>query len=175
MKKVLFLAAFFSAYFSVQVHAQELKSEFLFDLEITVDPPQAIGPVLTGTRLIFPFKEGAVKSDKINGKILNCSGEWGLVTDPTTFKMDVRATIKTDDGALIYIAYTGYNYATAEKSALMRAGKGNELSPDEYYFRSVPVFETSAPKYAWLNHTIAVGVGRFPSPGKLIYRIYAIK
>jgi hypothetical protein len=175
MKKVIFLALFFSAGFYARVHAQELKSEFLFDLEISLNPPQAIGPVLTGTRLIFPFKEGAVKSDKINGKILDCSGEWGLVVDPTTFKMDVRATIKTDDGALIYIAYTGYNYATAEKSAQMRAGKGNELSPSDYYFRSVPVFETSDPKYAWLNHTVAIGVGRFPAPGKLIYRIYAIK
>lgn len=175
MKKVIFLVLFFSTCFYAQIHAQELKSEFLFDLEISLHPPQAIGPVLTGTRLIFPFKEGYVKGDKINGKILDCGGEWGLVTDSTTFKMDVRATIKTDDGALIYIAYTGYNYADGEKSALMRAGKGNELSPAEYYFRSVPVFETSSPKYAWLNHTVAVGVGRFPAPGKIIYRIYAIK
>lgn len=172
MKKVLFLAAFL---FSVQLHAQELRSEYLFDLELTVNPPQVIGPVLKGTRLIFPFKEGFVKSNKINGKILECSGEWGLVADSNTFKMDVRATIKTDDGALIYIAYTGYNYANAKNSAIMRAGKGYELSPDEYYFRSVPVFETSDPKYTWLNHTIAVGVGRFLAPGKLSYRIYAIK
>lgn len=175
MKKVIFLALFCSACFSAKVNAQELKSEFLFDLEITVNPPQAIGPVLTGTRLIFPFKEGAVKSDKINGTLLECSGEWGLVVDSTTFKMDVRATIKTDDGALIYIAYTGYNYANAKNSALMRAGNGYQLPTSEYYFRSVPVFETSSPKYAWLNHTVAVGVGRFPAPGKLIYRIYAIK
>ncbi|MGO4293302.1 DUF3237 domain-containing protein [Chitinophaga sp. RAB17] len=175
MKKVTFLAVFFSIYFCAQVNAQELKSAYLFDLEITVNPPQAIGPVLKGTRLIFPFKEGAIKGDKINGKMLDCSGEWGLVVDSTTFKMDVRATIKTDDGALIYIAYTGYNYASAANSALMRAGKGSELPTSEYYFRSTPVFETSSPKYAWLNHTIAVGVGHFPAPGKLIYRIYAIK
>lgn len=175
MKKVIFLAVLFSTCFYVHVRAQELKSEFLFDLEISLNPPQKIGPVLTGTRLIYPFKDGAVKSDKINGKILDCSGEWGLVVDTTTFKMDVRATIQTDDGALIYMAYSGYNHASAEKSAIMRSGKGYELSPSEYYFRSVPVFETSAPKYAWLNHTVAVGVGHFPAPGKIIYRIYAIK
>jgi hypothetical protein len=175
MKKVALLALFISTCFCAQIHAQELKSEFIFDLEISLDPPQAIGPVLKGTRLIFPFKEGQVKGDNINGKILNCGGEWGLVADSNTFKMDVRATIQTDDGALIYIAYTGYNYATGKNSALMRAGKGSELSPSDYYFRSVPVFETSAPKYAWLNHTVAVGVGRFPAPGKIIYRIYAIK
>ncbi|SEW36842.1 DUF3237 domain-containing protein [Chitinophaga arvensicola] len=173
MKKVAFLALFFSI--SIFVHAQELQSEFLFDFEISLHPPQAIGKVLTGTRLIYPFKDGQVKGDKINGKVLDCGGEWGLVVDSSTFKMDVRATIQTNDGALIYIAYSGYNYASGKNAVLMREGKGSELSPSDYYFRSVPVFETSSPKYAWLNHTVAVGVGRFPSPGKIIYRIYAIK
>ncbi|RFM26462.1 DUF3237 family protein [Deminuibacter soli] len=68
-----------------------------------------------------------------------------------------------------------FSYASGTNATLMRTGRGNELSPSDYYFRSVPVFETSAPKYAWLNHTVAVGVGSFPAPGKLIYRIYAIK
>ncbi|MBO9732127.1 MAG: DUF3237 domain-containing protein [Chitinophaga sp.] len=175
MKKVCCLILFLSTCFSIRMQAQELKSAFLFDLELSLNPPQVIGPVLTGTRLIFPFKSGAIKGDNINGKIIDCGGEWGLKVDSNTFKMDVRATIQTDDGALIYITYTGYSYASGKNAALMQEGKAHELSPNDYYFRSVPVFETSAPKYAWLNHTVAVGVGRFPAPGKLIYRIYTIK
>ncbi len=175
MKKTIYLAVLFSACFYVQMCAQELKSEFLFDLEINLDVPQTIGPVTKGTRLIFPFKDGSVKSDKINGKIMNCSADWGLVLDSTTFKIDVRATVKTDDGALIYIAYSGYDHASAKNYAKISAGKGSELSPNDYYFRTSVFFETSSPKYAWLNHTIAVGVGRFPGPGKVAYRIYAIK
>ena len=83
--------------FSQLTFAQELKSEFLFDLQISLNPPQAVGPVLKGTRVIFPFKDGSVKSDKINGKILDCSADWGLVLDSKTFKVDFRATIETDD------------------------------------------------------------------------------
>ena len=165
----------FSTCFYVKVYAQELKSEFLFDLEINLNAPQAVGPVLTGTRIIFPFKDGFVKSGKINGKILACSGEWGLVLDSTTFKIDVRATIETNDGALIYMTYSGYNHTDAKKFAMILAGKGNELSPSDYYFRSNPVFETGSSKYAWLNHTVAIGVGRFPESGKVAYRIYAVK
>jgi hypothetical protein len=37
---------------------------------------------------------------------------------------------------------------------------GEPVDPDEYYFRVTPFFETSAPKYAWLNKIVSVGVGR---------------
>ena len=62
-----------------------------------------------------------------------------------------------------------------EKTSFLRKdGKWDQVSPSDYYFRTNPVFETSSPKYAWLNHTIAVGVGRF-LPGKVAYRVFAIK
>jgi len=39
--------------------------------------------------------------------------------------------------------------------------------------RILPVFETAAAKYAWLNNVVAVGVYR-PDLGKIAYRIYRI-
>jgi uncharacterized protein DUF3237 len=174
---VVFAAAVFicSLFFHQQASAQELKSEFLFDLEIDLTPPQVVGPVLKGIRIISPFKDGFVKSDKINGKLLEGAGDWGLFIDSMTFKVDSRATIQTDDGALIYMTSSGYSYASAKISAMIGAGKSAELSPSDYYFRSSVAFETSSPKYAWLNRVIAVGVGRFPAAGKVAYQVYAIK
>jgi hypothetical protein len=175
MKKFIFSASICFLFFHQQILAQELKSEFLFGLEIDLNPPQVVGPGLKGIRLISPFKNGFVKSDKINGKILECSGDWGLIIDSATFKVDSRATIETDDGALIYITYSGYSHATAKIAALIGSGKGGELSPSDYYFRTSVSFETGSPKYAWLNYVVAIGVGRFPAAGKVAYRIYAIK
>jgi hypothetical protein len=175
MKKFIGLILLFAITFGQQSYAQELKSEFLFDLELNLDPPQAVGPVMKGTRVIFPFKDGIVKGNKINGKLLNPGADWGVIPDSTTFKVDVRTTIKTDDESLIYMTYTGYNHANAKNFAMISAGKGGELSTSDYYFRTAVFFETSAPKYAWLNHTVAVGVGRFSGPGKVAYRIYAIQ
>src|SRR5262245_40095722 len=37
---------------------------------------------------------------------------------------------------------------------------GRAADPAEYYFRTTPVFEIGSEKYAWLNRTVAVGVGR---------------
>ena len=97
MKKIIGLILFLAVSFGQQTFAQELKSEFLLDLEINLDPPQAVGPISKGTRLIFPFKDGTVKSDKINGKLLSSGADWGLLLDSNTFKVDVRTTVKTDD------------------------------------------------------------------------------
>jgi Protein of unknown function (DUF3237) len=175
MKKFIFSALICSLFFQQEISAQELKSEFLFDLAIDLNPPQVVGPVLKGLRLVSPFKDGFVKSDKINGKLLDHGGDWGLFLDSTTFKVDSRATIETDDGALIYIAYSGYSHSNAKIAALIGAGKGGELSPSDYYFRTNVSFETGSPKYAWLNYVVAIGVGRFPAAGKVDFQIYAIK
>lgn len=152
----------------------ELKSEFLFDMELNINAPQLIGPVLTGTRIIIPVEGGSIQGEKINGKVLTGS-DWGLNVGSTTFKMDCRTTIETDDGALIYITYSGYFHAEAEKFAFLSEGRTHELAPSDYYLRSVPIFETSFPKYSWLNHTVSIGIGYFPAAGKIVYRIYAIK
>lgn len=162
-------------FFQQRTFAQELRSDHLFDLQIDLKPPQVVGPVLKGTRLVSPFKDGFVKGDKINGKLLECGGDWGLIIDSTTFKVDSRATIETDDGALIYITYTGYSHSTAKVAALIGAGKGGELSTADYYFRTSVSFETGSPRYAWLNHTVGIGVGSFPAAGKVAFRMYAIR
>ena len=65
--------------------------------------------------------------------------------------------------------------AKGKKFAMIFSGKSNEVSPSDYYFRTTPVFETGSPKYAWLNHTVAIGVGSIPVNGNIVYRIYAVK
>ena len=176
MKKLICFIFFLSSIcFYQPLSAQDLKSEFLYELEADLNPPQVIGPVLTGTRIIFPAKSGFVRGPKLNGKILSGGGDWGLVVDSTTFKLDVRVTVETDDGALIFITYSGFVHTDGKRFAKIMEGKWDELTASDYYFRINPMFETSAPKYAWLNHTIAVGVGRFVKPGTVGYRVFAIK
>ena len=175
MKKYILFLFICSIFSHQQIFAQELKSEFLFDLAIDLHPPQVVGPVLKGIRLISLFENGVVKSDHINGKILEGGEDCGLILDSITFKVDSHATIETDDGALIYMTSSGYSHATAKISAMIGAGKGGELSPSDYYFRTSVAFETSSPRYAWLNRIVAIGVGRFPAAGQVAYRVYAIR
>jgi len=70
-------------------------------------------------------------------------------------RLDVRATIKTDDGALIYMTYNGIIKDTKESEA--RANKGEVLTSNDHYFIIAPTMETSAKKYEWLNSVQCIG------------------
>ena len=137
----------------------ELKYEFLFDLTGTLDEPIQVGQTPYGERVIYPVNGGSFEGPKIKGKVLANGGDWLLRLDSTTSKLDVRAVLETEDGELIYTYYEGFIHRYSDGS---------------YYFRTNPVFQTSSKKYEWLNHTIAVGVGKIIEGG-VTYKIYAIK
>ena len=74
---------------------------------------------------------------------------------------------------LLYNLY-GFIYADEATFKQMVSGDVKNLSPDKYYFRINPIFETTSSKYDWLNHTVAIGVGTRTETG-VSYKIYAIK
>ncbi|MFV1988468.1 MAG: DUF3237 domain-containing protein, partial [Gemmatimonadota bacterium] len=86
-------------------------------------------------------------------------------------ELDVRATIETDDGALVYLQYRGIIYLPP--GAREKMGGGEALEYTDYYFRTTPHFETGSETYAWLNRTIAVGIGEF-GQNRVGYTVYAI-
>ena len=162
MKTVrVLLSVYFNCSFfiSQKVKAQDLKYELLCDVKVFLDTPVPVGKTLSGTRTVYPVKGGTVTGQKINGKVLPIGADWILTSDSVTSKMDVRAVMETDDGAIIYSYYSGFIHKNPDNS---------------FYFRTNPVFETGSEKYKWLNYTIAVGVGSFIDGG-VAYKIYSIK
>ena len=77
--------------------------------------------------------------------------------------LDVRLTLRTDDGALVYMTYTGYRHATADVAE--RLARGEEVAPSEMYYRIAPTFETADPRYDWMNRMLCIGVGERPRAG----------
>ena len=72
-----------------------------------------------------------------------------------TARLDVRATIETDDGALIYISYNGVIRST--ETSQSKQQQGEVLKADDLYFLVAPTMRTSSEKYAWLNHVQCIG------------------
>ena len=99
-------------------------------------------------------------------------GDWLLLRPDGVLEQDVRITLKTDDGAFIYVRYAGMRHGPPEVMA--RLAQGETVDPSEYYFRVAPMFETGAERYAWLNKILAVGVGERLPPNEVRYTIFEI-
>jgi Protein of unknown function (DUF3237) len=134
--------------------ASEPRTEFLFDLTLTAQPPSEIG----SDRLVVAVAGGTVEGPRIRGTVIGPAGDWMVQRRDGSTLLDVRALLETDDGQRIYMTWRGIAYTPP----------GGTL-----YARILPMFETGAAKYAWLNNIVAVGIYR-PAAGKIAYRVYQI-
>ncbi|MDP2948008.1 MAG: DUF3237 domain-containing protein [Chloroflexota bacterium] len=150
----------------------EVETEFLFETDIELEPPQMIGQTPQGNRMIFYVKGGSFQGPKLKGEVLPGGGDWFLMRPDGVGELDVRGTFRTDDGALVYVTYRGILHAPPQVMA--RAQAGEKVDPGEYYFRTAPLFQTASEKYDWLNRIQGVGVGWF-GRNRVGYRVYAIR
>jgi hypothetical protein len=93
-----------------------------------------------------------------------------------TLKLDVRASIKADDGSIIYVVYTGRIVVSEEANERLEAGE--TLVADDIYFITSPTFETTSEKYGWLNNVVAIGkmtAVKFGEGSFVQYDIFSVK
>jgi hypothetical protein len=149
----------------------ELKSEFLCEMVGDLDDPQQIGMTPKGIRMLYPIVGGTVKGPKLNGEVLAFGADWLVIRPDGVGELDVRATMRTDDGELICAAYRGI--LKIDPEIMGRVQNGEDVDPSQYYFRTTPVLETGSEKYSWLNQIICVGVGKV-EPKRVTYKVYQI-
>jgi hypothetical protein len=150
-----------------------LQSEFLMQLTAELDPAQLIGDTPQGDRRIIPVIGGSFSGPQLKGQVLaGGGGDWILFRKDGAAQLDVRTTLRTDDGALIYVSYRGVSVIPPD--VRQRIMSGLDVDPKQYYFRTTPYFETGSEKYGWLNKLVTVGVGK-RTKSSVIYSIYAIK
>jgi|HubBroStandDraft_1064217.scaffolds.fasta_scaffold03308_6 hypothetical protein len=129
-----------------------VSTEYLMTLYAPLGPGQEIDSSLEVNEV---RPGGWVKGPRISGTVLAPAGDWSHALPSGEYRLDVRATIKTDDGALIYISYNGIFKDSEEAGA--RAAKGEVLTSKDMYFVIAPTMQTSAKKYLWLNGVQCIG------------------
>ena len=134
-------------------------------VRIAAAPPQELGAVPHGKRSIIPVTGGDFEGPRLRGKVLSGGGDWLLLRDDGVLELDLRITLETDDRALIQMTFQGLRHSPPEVIAAL--GRGEVIDPASYYFRTLPRFETSAERYAYLNRIITVGVGRLRPDGAI--------
>ena len=149
-----------------------LNSAHLFTIRLDVGAMDDMGVTPYGHRRIAAVAGGTFEGDELKGTVQPApAGDWITVRSDGVWELDVRLTLKTHDGHLIYMHYRGLRHGP--QWVLDRLAKGEKVDPSEYYFRTAPRFETASEKYSFLNRIISVGVGRREATGP-IYEVFQI-
>ena len=133
------------------------KLEFAFKAIILLGNLQDLGNTPHGHRRIIPIKGGSFEGPGLKGTVVAGGADWQIIRGDNVAELNAQYTLKTDDGALIYITNKGYRHGPA--AVLQRLAMGKTVDPREYYFRAVPFFETAAEKYDYLNKYIFIASG----------------
>jgi hypothetical protein len=130
--------------------------EHLFSYTATLcQPAEVIGETPTGLRLNAYVTGGEVSGPRLRGRVLPVGGDWLTIRPDGVGVLDVRATMESHDGALIYCEYKGVMDLGADGyQRLLR----NE-PPARAAIQVAPRFLTSHPGYLWLNRLQCINVG----------------
>ena len=85
---------------------------------------------------------------------------------------NVRLVLKREDNALICMTYQGLRHGPYD--VIDRMERGKVVDPASYYFRINPLFETSAPKYDWINRIVTIGIGHRQADGPNLQRLRSV-
>jgi hypothetical protein len=122
---------------------------------VQIAAPLVIGDTPPGRRRIIPITGGRVEGPRFSGEVLPGGADWQIVRADGGAELEARYTVRTPDGALVYVRNIGLRCGPPD--VLARIGRGQAVDPATYYFRTTPRFETGAPAHVWLNDVIAVG------------------
>jgi hypothetical protein len=131
-------------------------------LAVAFDAMTSIGKTPGGHRQIAPVTGGTFEGQRLGGVVVG-GADWVIHRADGVMVIDVRLTLRTHDGASIYLTYQGR--FLAGEAAMARFRKGELLDPSEYSLAIVAKFECGDERYQWLNNVIAVGAGEQTGTG----------
>lgn len=144
---------------------------FVGQLNVKIGPAYVVGETPHGLRRIVPIIGGTVEGPNLKGDILPGGSDWQVVRKDGVAELEAHYQFKTDDGIIIYIKNVGLRVATPEVAA--RIGRGEQVSPSEYYFRAIPKFEAPTGKYDWMNNAIFICTA-FRNPENVVIQVWRV-
>jgi hypothetical protein len=150
----------------------EPRLTLVYRLEAVLGEPLDFGAVSQGHRRIVPQIGGTFEGPDVKGKLLpGASADWQIVLADGTVLGDIRYTLQTDDGALLYVQSRGVRHGSAE--VLAGLARGEDVDASEYTFRTSTRIETASARLDWLNRGVFISVGG-RLRGTVIYETYLV-
>lgn len=145
----------------------------VYRLEATLGEPADLGDTDHGHRRIVPLIGGTFTGPTLNGKLLpGASADWQILQPDGTALGDIRYTLQTQGGDVLYVQSRSVRHGSAE--VLARLARGEDVDASEYTFRASTQIETAAAELDWLNKGVFVSVGG-RQPGGVVYETYLVQ
>ena len=103
----------------------------LFTIRITLGDSAVIGKGPAGLRAIAEVSGGTFEGERLRGTVLTPGADW-VVLDGPYGEIDVRLNLLCDDGARIYMRYTGVLEQNEAATAAL-SGNGETNFGDNYF------------------------------------------
>lgn len=134
-------------------------------------PLEVIGETPVGLRVNAYISGGEIWGPRLRGRVLPVGADWLTIRPDGVGALDVRATIETSDGALIYVEYTGVMDLGPDGYQRMLTGN----PPARAAIQVAPRFLTSHSDYLWLNRLQCLNVGMADfATSRVSYDTYAV-
>ena len=144
----------------------------VYRLEATLGEPLDLGELARRRRRIVPLTSGTFTGSELNGTLLpGSSADWQVILPDGTALGDIRYTLQTDGGDLLYVQSRGVRHGSPE--VLARLARGEDVDASEYTFRTSTQIEAAAPQLDWLNKGVFISVGA-RQPDRVIYETYLV-
>lgn len=132
----------------------------VYRLKAVMDQPLDFGNVPAGHRRVVPLVGGVFTGLELNGNLLpGGSVSWQIALPDGTARVEIRYTLRTDRGALLYVRSSGVGHCNRE--------------PGERLCHAATHIETAAPNLDWLNKGVFVTVaGR--TAVNMLYETYLV-
>ena len=145
----------------------------VYRLEATLGEPLDLGQTAQGHRRIVPLTGGTFRGEVISGELLpGTSADWQTTMPDGTALADLRYTLQTDAGDLLYVRARGVRHGSPE--VLARLARGEDVDASEYTFRTTTEIQTAESPLDWLNKGVFVSVGG-RRPAGVIYETYLVQ
>jgi hypothetical protein len=127
-------------------------------VEIEVKQRIEVGRTPFGSRLIGELAGARWEGERFRARMIGAAAaDWAVAADDGLTDVDVRMSLETDDGALVYARYTGL------------------LDPrQDPPIRSAMRFETANPRYAWMWRTLFIACGSWDGEKTVSYEVFEV-
>lgn len=119
------------------------RTELVFELQVTCDPPTPIGRV-GGEAMMIPITGGTVSGERVRGEVLAGGADWAVKRDDGALFIDAHYAFRTHDGVVVQVHNSGPNRIDPETNPTMT-------------MVTSPVFKAPEGDYGWLNDATFVG------------------